>query len=637
MDHIVDRKSYQPNAMQRTIPLSILFGFVLWSYPTTGHPQELDSLIDLANRTTVTHSIADTGLAKLQTWLAAERSKAGDMDSAFVHVLKAIGLLEPLLKEHASDTNIHQLLAVANRHGGRLRYFDSQYDESLRYMQAANEHATLANDSVELGKSIMYMAFCFREMNDHAQAVAYTRKAIDVLALTDGRTELGTAYMGMGGIYTNMERTDSALHYFNRALLVFNSTGAKSQISAALLNIASLFNTIGQHDSVHQYLTLAEPFAASMSPPSQVRYRGMLGRDLVIRKEFAKGLAELTIAEEMAEGNPADLAEILHVKALAYAGLHRMPEAMATMRSGYDAMVQDLDLEKVQAVTEQRMAFEQEQEARIASDRIADEQQRKRTAYAGIAMLALLVILASTLAWSRTRNARVLRSKNEDLLSTQEELIRSEKKREAEQVRTRIARDIHDEMGGELTKIRLLGGEVKHLLRTDPEGADQAVERISHSAQQASDALHDIVWATDPHYDTSKGLVDHARNLTERMMERSGLKVTMDFLHHGEDRQVDTVWKQHLLRILKEALHNVVKHAHATAVEISLSVAPEEFTLRVQDNGSGFDSAVYASGNGLRNMKARATAMGADLGMSGAEEGGCTLALHGPVSVAAYH
>lgn len=619
--------------------LRILLLALGWASITAARSQasEMDSLQQVLKSTPITGSLKDTTLARWHTELAAMLSKAGERDSASTHAQAAIAMLVPLSKRFNQERKVHHLLAVANRHAGRLHYFGSRYAESLEHMQVAHRHALQAMDTVEQGRSLLYMAYCFREMSDTQQALDYTRRAIAVLSNTSARSDLGTSIMNLGGIYSNQGVLDSATHYFRRALYVFQGIESRSQIAAAMLNMAEAFNNTGQHDSAHYYLDLAAPFAPAMSPPAQIRYSGMMGRSLVMRKRFTEGLAKLEEAEEMADGNPSDLAVILHVKALAYAGLHDMPAAMAALRAGDDATVEDLDLEKVQEVTALRMTFEQEREAALAQERIVEEQERRKLAYAASALLGIAVVLLLALAWMRSRSARALRLKHEELLRAQEKLVQSEKRREAEQVRTRIARDIHDDMGGELTKIRLFGGEAMHLLRSDPAQAGAAVERMARSAQLASDSLRDIVWATDPHYDTKQGTLDHARELIQRMLEGSVPQYTMDLRLDGPDGPVDTVWKQNLIRILKEALNNALKHSEASRIAVSIALSDEGYRLSVQDDGRGLDSSGSGGGNGLRNMRARAASMGARFDTSTPPEGGCRIALQGTALVPAYH
>ena len=589
----------------------------------------IDSLYALLNSAKATSTLADTSLASQHLRLAAKLSKAGMMDSAFAQAARAEALLSRLERSFPEQQRIHGMLAVANRHMGRLKYFDSLYDESLRYMQLANRHAQVANDSLELGRSLMYMGACFREMNDTTQALAYTRQAMPLLESTGQLSDLGVAIMSIGGIYTNSGVTDSALYHFKNAHRLFLRIDSRSQIAASLLNIAGLYNNIGRHDSVHHYLALAAPYAHTMSPPAQVRYHGMLGRDHTIRKEFSDALVELALAEELADGNPSDLAEILHVKALALAGSHDMPAAMTAMRSGYDAMVNDLDLAKVQAVTEQRLAFEHEEQQRIADAALAMEQQRKRNSVIVAVGTSIIALLLLVLLFTARRNAARIRQKNDEIVNAQAQLVAAEKQRENEAVRTRIARDLHDEMGGELTKISLLSAEARRQVPSEQGTLSETLTRIAELSRSAHGALHDVVHATDASTDSSTALVEQARTIAHRLLDNSPVQHTIDVEHRGADIAVGPATKRDLLMILKEAINNALKHAQAQRIEVSLRVEDGRYKLEVADDGKGFDPALAPGGNGLRNMRLRAERAHADMTLASNGSPGTRLILTG--------
>jgi signal transduction histidine kinase len=213
----------------------------------------------------------------------------------------------------------------------------------------------------------------------------------------------------------------------------------------------------------------------------------------------------------------------------------------------------------------------------------------------------------------------------------QHELVRSEKQREAEQVRTRIARDIHDEIGGELTRIRLLGNEVRHLMESDQEAASATIERMARSAQEATGSLRDIVWATDPGRDTVKGLVDHLPDLLHRQLEGSGITAELNVQHDGPDREVDPAWKSQVLRIVKEAVNNAVKYSGARSIGLVFRSDSHGFQLTIHDDGRGFLPANTSDGNGLRNMRARSAAIHGEFGLSTAAGEGCTITVTGPL------
>jgi len=590
-----------------------------------------DSLLQIIQETPATGTFADTALSRMYIRLAAIQARDGEYDSSFVRTERAIELLTELEKLPHAPVGVGQQLIMAYKQQGRLHLFESRYDQSLKCMQQAHKLAEELKDTLEIGATLLQMAHAFREMNDTAQALGYNRKAISLLSLIPLNKELALGLMSMGGTYTNVDIYDSAAYYLRRALAVYVRLDIPSQIAAAHLNLAQLHNRTGNYDSSDAYLKAATPFADAMGPSGRLRYHGMLARSMITRKQFKTALDELDISADLAQDNPADMAEIEQQRALAFTGLGQMDEAMAALQRGNNAMVADLDLAKVQEVTESRMKYEHEVEVVLAQQKIEDQRRQKLFAFVTIGLVVLLGAILFVSYRSVRKNALALRTKNDELTRMQDQLVTSEKKRAAEVVRTRIARDIHDEIGGELTKIKLLGDEVRRNLTDQPKAAMVNLASIETAAQQANAALHDIVWATDPGSDTVRSLVDHARSLAMRMLEGSEMG-TMEFMHQGPDRPIAPEWRRDMLRFMKEAMNNALKYAGPTRIDVSLSTTGSDFDLRIRDHGSGFDPTTAIAGNGLRNLRSRAASMGAAVEIDTTPDHGCSVHMHGPLS-----
>lgn len=251
---------------------------------------------------------------------------------------------------------------------------------------------------------------------------------------------------------------------------------------------------------------------------------------------------------------------------------------------------------------------EQVRVQQIRHDRQIASEKARRNFFALGGLLLLVTVFAF---WSR---ARLLRRSNAAILSAQGQLLASEKALEAEAVRTRIARDIHDELGSDLTKIAMLGSEAK---RRIADGSDQVVpilDRLARLSREAGGALKDIVWSVDPEQDTWQGLIYHARMYTQRVLEGTGLEADLHFAHSGPDAPIDPATKRNIFLVLKEAMNNALKYAQASRISVHLNTSTHGFHLMVADNGSGFDpEKVGRDGNGLRNMRARAERLGATL------------------------
>jgi ligand-binding sensor domain-containing protein/signal transduction histidine kinase len=182
-----------------------------------------------------------------------------------------------------------------------------------------------------------------------------------------------------------------------------------------------------------------------------------------------------------------------------------------------------------------------------------------------------------------------------------------------ERVRTRLATDLHDDLGASLSRIALLS-EVA--AREIPEAAARPrtiVREIGGLARELFDATADIVWAIDPRRDDLGSL---AARLSEYAIDVLSAQEASWSLHtpHGLDAvAISGDWRRELFLLLKEAVHNAARHSGATAVSLTLAIDGSHLRAEVCDNGRGFPAAAplaIEAGDGLRNMQARAAALG---------------------------
>jgi signal transduction histidine kinase/ligand-binding sensor domain-containing protein len=200
---------------------------------------------------------------------------------------------------------------------------------------------------------------------------------------------------------------------------------------------------------------------------------------------------------------------------------------------------------------------------------------------------------------------------------------------ETERVRTRIASDLHDDIGSSLSQIAILS-EVARTSASDDARITASLGHIATLSREAVDAMGDIVWAIDPHRDTPGHLAQRMRWLASDLLSARGIEVQFEIADAIHPRLGADVRREVFL-IFKEALHNITRHAQATGVEIVLSIAQHRLQLVVQDNGCGFDAARARDGQGLRNMVRRAHGLGGILAVTSTVGTGARLVLSVPL------
>lgn len=205
----------------------------------------------------------------------------------------------------------------------------------------------------------------------------------------------------------------------------------------------------------------------------------------------------------------------------------------------------------------------------------------------------------------------------------QRRLQRAEQERALERERTRIARDLHDDLGSSLARISLLSS----LAKEDKENPEQVLSHITKIAQSADDtvrALEEIVWAVRPDSDSLQSLVEYIAHFSNELFEGNGTRCRLDLPHDLPALPLPPEIRHNIFLVVKEALTNVVKHAGAREVRVQAKATPDTIEIIVQDDGQGFDAVATPTTrrhNGLGNMRRRAEAMGGNLTVESTKKG----------------
>lgn len=208
-----------------------------------------------------------------------------------------------------------------------------------------------------------------------------------------------------------------------------------------------------------------------------------------------------------------------------------------------------------------------------------------------------------------------------------------------EKERARIARDLHDELGGGITQVKLLAERLK---RPGSSGEIQATAgKLAWRAKRLTADLQSIVWAVSPHNNTWDRLAAFIGQFAQRFFRETGVQCLVEGSEGIPARALAPETQHHLLAVTKEALNNTLKHAQATQVIITLSQTDNIFGLLIHDNGVGFVPANpgHTASNGLNNMYSRIGEIGGTLTIRSEPRQGTTIIIrlpldHNPVTPA---
>lgn len=198
-----------------------------------------------------------------------------------------------------------------------------------------------------------------------------------------------------------------------------------------------------------------------------------------------------------------------------------------------------------------------------------------------------------------------------------------------ERDRQRIARDLHDDLGSSIGAIGLLSDIA--LSKTGSAGMSAEVGKIAESARRLSTQVHEIIWAANAQNDTLEKLAGYIHQYAVGLFEGSGIELSAQLPAELPARTISGEHRRAIFLAFKEALHNTLKHARATRVDLEFDFAEKHFALRIRDNGRGFDAAATGdSGNGLTNMRKRMEDIGGQFRLESGSAG-TLVTLHLPL------
>src|SRR6185503_7611340 len=172
------------------------------------------------------------------------------------------------------------------------------------------------------------------------------------------------------------------------------------------------------------------------------------------------------------------------------------------------------------------------------------------------------------------------------------------------QVRNRIATDLHDDIGSTLTNINILS-ELSYKNLKEPVVAEKFLKRITEEVTSSSQALDDIIWSVNSRNDSMDETLARMRRYAAELFENGRTAYHLELDETIQNRKLSMEQRRDIFLMFKETLNNVYKHADANHVWIAVFVDKNNLTMKIKDDGKGFDTLAATHRNGWKNLQAR--------------------------------
>jgi signal transduction histidine kinase len=244
-------------------------------------------------------------------------------------------------------------------------------------------------------------------------------------------------------------------------------------------------------------------------------------------------------------------------------------------------------------------------------------------------LLMLVGVLACGLVGAGlwiTKLRRKVNERSAALGAQIQERQKAEQQRLMEQERARIAHDLHDELGADITEIGMLATRVQ----TDAGGTEErnrCLKQMVDKTRQMVAKLEEIVWAMNPQHDSLGALVSYFTFLADRLLGLANIKLVVDTSEDATSLALEARRRHQLFLVFKEALANVIRHSGASEVRLSVRVENRILHVIVTDNGCGLCELSPTAGGheGIANMRRRMEKLGGEFEITGEPDRGTTV------------
>lgn len=546
------------------------------------------------------HSIAlrrrdVNGQSEVCSGLGHSYMRKFQMDSSRFYLDKGLAL--------AKGVSNHRVEAGIYNNYGNVFLEESNFQKALDYfVKAAKLYENPVADDYGQCIALSNIGNIEYRLENYSRALDYARQSMAIAKRRSFTSSIGYAHKLLGRIYRKLKNYDSALGEYQRGQKLYTTLGDSRSAAELLQNIGNIYFDKGQYqDALRNYQeSLKRCRNASAKMPMAYAYSS-IGQALMALKKNDAALRYLDSCGMLAQplGNTYLLIDNYDAISSVYEAKADYKKALAIHRQLVLLKDSVIQTENRQLAEETQAKYELEKkEARIAlleKDKELKNLQleRHRAIQAGIAIALVLVLIIAVLLINRYRVSNRLK-----------------RQAEIEMVRNTIARDLHDDIGSTLSTINIIS---KLAMRENPNGNSGHLVHIAEQSSRMMESMTDMVWSINPVNDSMEKAVVKMKVFAGEILEPKNINYRFTGEELLKGLILDPEKRKNLFLIYKEAVNNAAKYSDATEVSVSLNHTDGKFVMTVCDNGIGFDEKNVKNGNGLKNMVARANAMGGEL------------------------
>lgn len=540
-----------------------------------------------------------------------------------------------------SDT----LLAVSYNSMANAYQYQSKLDSALFFHKKALYHREKIKDSIGIADSYNNMGITYDSMGLFSEALHSYFRALYLYDKKKDLEKLAMTYTNIGIIYKTQKEYKKAFQYYKKANDLYLEIKSDFGITVSSGNLGSILIDFGHYEESVKYSQIAKEGYEKMGYDRYVGYPlsniavvydslhrfeeanenyieaiklhekylnsyevanicNAYAKCLIKQKKFKESILISDKAKEFSKKVNAFFLEVNanHNLAVANSKLGNFEEAYKYSNlytTGIDSLFKT---EKTKAIFELETKYNTEKKEKLLIQKEAEVKQRN----ALLIVLSVLVISAILLGNLFYRQQKLKNKQQKQEFQLKSAIAQIETQSKLQEQRLSISRDLHDNIGAQLTFIISSVDNIKYVFDLENTKLDGKLQSISNFTKSTIVELRDTIWAMNNDEISFEDLKMRIFNFIEKAKiatEEIEFKFNID--ENLSQQKFTSIKGMNVYRTIQEAINNSIKYAKATEITIDVKSIGNEISILVSDNGIGFDENEIVLGNGLQNIRKR--------------------------------
>ncbi len=531
-----------------------------------------------------------------------------------------------------------------------IYYYESRIHTDIsEFFEAIN----LGFQSLEFNKKIdnkenvlrdmSHIGYVYDRMYEFRESIKWNRDALKLALKLNDKAGESYCYGRIGIAYDELAERDnfnkilfdSALYYNQKAAKISEEIGDLGFARTTYSNIGNTYSKLKDYDKAEKFTlkSLAIPGFEDRKGVTLVN----LGKIYLETNRFkeARKILDSSLQNTLQYGTRKYRFE-------AYYRYHELDVKMGNYKSALnnyikyksleDSLLNETKIREIAEIGERYKTAEKERQISIQRAELAEQdltiQQRNYQLYAVMGFALILGLLGYIFYNQQKLKNRQLRKENE----LKDALLKIETQNKLQEQRLRISRDLHDNIGAQLTFIISSLDNLKYGFDIEDENLTHKLENISGFASSTIYELRDTIWAMNKSEISFEDLQSRISNYIDKahlLEDKTSFSFAIDE-KVNLNRTFTSVEGMNIYRIIQEAIHNSLKYSRATEIKVEVKQGHNYLKFDIMDNGIGFEFSKVELGNGLSNMKKRAHEIDAKIDIHSKTIGGTTVSVQLP-------